>query len=50
MVRTTIAPSAEFADLSGHAVILTALDSARVLVPRIMSMNARYILVPNNPF
>ena len=49
-LATTIAPSAEFADLSGHAVILTALDSARVLVPRIMSMNARYILVPNNPF
>lgn len=49
-IATTIAPSAEFSDLSGHAVLLTALDSARVLIPRLIDMRARYILVPNNPF
>ncbi|WP_221029994.1 class I SAM-dependent methyltransferase [Actomonas aquatica] len=49
-IGTTIASSAEFNDLSGHAVLLTALDSARVLIPHLIQKNARYLLVPNNPF
>src|SRR5206468_2990885 len=49
-IATTIRPAAEFADLSSHAVLVTACDSARAILPRLISARARYILNPCNPF
>ncbi len=49
-IATTIQPAADFPDLSEHAVLLTACDSARTILPRLTSLNARYIVYPANPF
>jgi SAM-dependent methyltransferase len=49
-IATTIRPAADFPDLQQHAVLLTACDSARVLLPRLISLRPRYLLNPCNPF
>lgn len=49
-IATTIQPAANYSDLRGHAVFLTACDSARVILPRLVSLRARYIINPCNPF
>jgi hypothetical protein len=49
-IATTIRPAPDFPDLQQHAVLLTACDSARVLLPRLISLRPRYLLNPCNPF
>ncbi|MBI3885505.1 MAG: methyltransferase domain-containing protein, partial [Opitutae bacterium] len=49
-IATTIRPATEFPDLAKHAVLLTACDSARGILPRLCDLRARYIVNPCNPF
>lgn len=48
-IATMIRPAADFPHLEDHAVLITALDSARPIFNRVAGLRARYILVPNNP-
>jgi hypothetical protein len=49
-IATTIQPASEFLTLENHAVLLTALDSARPILNRLAKLRPRYIVSPNNPF
>jgi hypothetical protein len=49
-INTRIRPTAEFSDLQSHAVLVTACDSARVILPRLVNLRARYIVQPCSPF
>ena len=48
-IGTTIRPASDFPDLQNHAVLLTACDSARMILPRLAALRARYIVQPCNP-
>jgi hypothetical protein len=49
-IATTIRPASAYPSLERHGVLVTACDSARVILPRLIGLRARYILNPCNPF
>jgi hypothetical protein len=49
-LQTKILSAANYATLDKHAVLLTAADSARPILSRLVALRARYILFPFNPF
>lgn len=49
-IATTIRPASEKGDLQAYAVLVTACDSSRVLLPRLVGLRARYLIQPCNPF
>jgi SAM-dependent methyltransferase len=49
-LQTRILAAANYPTLDKHAVLLTAADSARPILSRVVGLKARYILFPFNPF
>jgi hypothetical protein len=45
-LKTTISSTNDFSTIKEGAVLVTALDSARKIIPRLIQLQARYIFQP----